>query len=131
MILCFRKSFLNWIYCLMTKLQEIIHLSMMCLVEHLWQIIYVISPPPKVSFAVEEQEFPKMDSMMISFQVTIFQGVKQYNLCLVFYQANGMWSTIHQEYEALCSPCVYHWIVLNVIWVFLGTNFGCCVIVRF
>jgi len=74
----------------MTKLQEIIHLSMMCLVEHLWQIIYVISPPPKVSFAVEEQEFPKMDSMMISFQVTIFQGVKQYNLCLVFYQANGM-----------------------------------------
>jgi hypothetical protein len=46
--------------------------------------------PPKVSFAIEEQEFAKMNSMMISFQVTIFQGVKQYNLCLVFYQANGM-----------------------------------------
>jgi len=66
----------------------------MCLVEHLWQIIDVISPPPasrpKVSFAIEKQEFPKMNLMMISFQVPIFQGVKQYNLCLVFYQANGM-----------------------------------------
>jgi len=79
----------------MTKLQEIIHLNMLCLVEHLWQIMFVIFwvPPPKVSFAIEEQDFPKMNSMLISFPVTIFQGIQQFNMCLVFYPTNGMCNT--------------------------------------
>jgi hypothetical protein len=72
-------------------------------------------PLPKVSFVIEEQESPKMNSMLISFPMLFFQGIQQYNLCLVFYPTNGICNIVHQEYEDLCSLCVYHLIGLNFI----------------
>jgi hypothetical protein len=47
---------LNWICCLMTKLQEIIRLRMLCLAESSLQTICnILGTPSKISFAIEQQ----------------------------------------------------------------------------